>query len=343
MDAFDKSLLKLLEAEDLSFEEASAAMDEIMTGKVPPIRLAAWLTAIKIKGEKAAEIGGCASSMLRSAIKINPLDADAIDTCGTGGDSSGTFNISTAAAFVAAGAGVTVAKHGNRAVSGKAGSADVLEKLRVNISLDPAEAEKCLNSIGIVFLFAPNFHPAMRYAAQVRKELGFRTIFNILGPLCSPASVKRALIGVYDERLCRLMAESALQLGYKKILVVHGNDGLDEISICSTTTVCEIRSGGIIEYEFNPQHHGFELCARDAISGGGAEENAEIIRGILSGKIDGPRRDVTILNAAAAILASGKSENWNTAILMAKEAIVSGKALSKLDALADFSFRKSLS
>ncbi|HPN84722.1 MAG TPA: anthranilate phosphoribosyltransferase [Victivallales bacterium] len=337
-NAFDVSLQKLVEKKDLSYQESFDAMSVIMSGGAPAASLATWLTLMKSKGENSNEIGGCAAAMRAKSVKISCNDPNAVDTCGTGGDGCGTFNISTAAAIIASGAGITVAKHGNRAVSGKSGSADVLEKLGVNISISPEKAEKCLNSIGIAFLFAPNFHPAMKYAAPVRKELGFRTIFNILGPLCSPASVRKAIIGVYSEDLCRLVADAALKIGYEKALVLHSDDGLDEISLCSTTLICEIRNGQIIEYEFEPTHHGFNLCSRDDISGGNAEENAKIIQEILDPKKDdSPRRQIAVLNAAAAIFASKNSDKWDEAISLARRSINSGAASAKLDELRKFS------
>ncbi len=338
MDPFDFSIQKLMKHEDLSYQNAFDAMDLIMQGNIPPARLAAWLTLLKAKGEKAEEIAACASAMINKSLKIKCSDPNAVDTCGTGGDGGGTFNISTAAAIIASGAGITVAKHGNRAVSGKSGSADVLEKLGVNISIAPEMTETILNTIGIAFFFAPNFHPAMKYVSSVRKELGFRTILNILGPLCNPASIKKAIIGVYDKALCHIVANAALEIGYKKILVVHSDDGLDELSLGANTFICEIRNGAIIEYEFNPLHHGFNLCSRDELAGGTADENAKIILEILNPKSDNsPRCQIAILNAAAAILASEKTSKWDEAIFLAKESVLSGNASKKLDALRSFS------
>jgi len=337
VSVFDLSLEKLLSRKDLSYDEAFGAMSSIMGGDVPPARLAAFLSLLKSKGEKADEIGGCTAAMREKSIKIECHAPDAVDTCGTGGDGAGTFNISTAAAIIASGAGLTVAKHGNRSVSGRSGSADVLEKLGVDISMAPEKTEKCLGAVGIAFLFAPNFHPAMRHAGPVRKELGFRTIFNVLGPLCNPASVKRAVIGVYSESLCRLVADAALKLGYEKALVIHSEDGLDEISLCAPTLVCEIRNGEIIEYEFNPVHHGFALCSPAEISGGSAEDNARMILDILDpSQNDSPRRQISVLNAAAAIFASGRLAKWDEAISTAAESVSSGSAMRKLDALKNF-------
>ena len=341
MNIFDKTLEKLIHQEDLSYDEAYGAMISIMNGEVPPIRLAAWLTLLKVKGEKAPEISGSAAAMREKSLKIKANDKDTVDTCGTGGDCSGTFNVSTAAAIIASGAGLTVAKHGNRAVSGKCGSADVLEKIGVNINMTPENAEKCLNETGITFLFAPNFHPAMKYAAPVRKELGFRTIFNILGPLCNPAEVKKAVIGVYSRHLCKILAEAASKIGYEDLLVLHSDDGLDEISLSAPTFICEIRNGEIIEYEFNPVHHGFNLISSESFAGGDAEKNAKIILDILDPqKPDSPMRQMAILNASAAIFASKKTRNWDNAIESARESVSKGAALKKLTDWKNFCAQK---
>lgn len=332
MSVFDKSLEKLLQRENLSYDETYSAIIGIMNGEIAPVRLAAWLSLLKSKGESSDEISGAAAAMREKALQIKCFDNDAVDTCGTGGDGAGTFNVSTASAIIASGAGLTVAKHGNRAVSGKCGSADVLEKLGVNINMLPETAEKCLNQIGIAFLFAPNFHPAMKFAAPVRKELGFRTIFNILGPLCNPACVKKGVLGVYSQSLCKIVAEAAAKIGYEDLLVLHSEDGLDEISLSAPTFICEIRNGELIEYEFNPVHHGFSFSPPESFSGGDAEQNAKIILDILNPELSStPRRELAVINAAAAIFASKKTKNWDEAIRTANQAISNASALKKLN------------
>ena len=333
---FDKILKKLYAKEDLTFEEAEAAMEEIMSGNVSPIKLASWLTALKLKGESASEIGGSAATMNKYASKINCNDPNVIDIVGTGGDGAKTFNISTTSAFVAAGAGITVAKHGNRAVSSLSGAADVLSELGINLELTPAQMEQTLNTVGISFLFAPLLHPAMKHAMPVRKEMGTRTIFNILGPLCNPASTQRMTIGVYEKELCPLIAEAALKIGKEHILVVHGADGLDEITTTTTTHICEVRNGKIIEYDLNPEDFGIAKVAQNEIAGGTPAQNADLLRSILSGKEQGAKRDIVLINSASSMIVSGKTDNWKDAIALAAESIDSGKALEKLDQLIVF-------
>ncbi len=338
---FNNTLKKLYAKEDLTLQEAEAAMEEIMSGNVSAVKLSSWLTALKIKGESASEIGGCAAAMNNHASKINCEDPNVIDIVGTGGDGAKTFNISTTSAFVAAGAGITVAKHGNRAVSSLSGAADVLSELGINLELTPIQMEQTLNAVGISFLFAPLLHPAMKYAMPVRKELATRTIFNILGPLCNPASTKRMTIGVYSKPLCRLIAEAALQIGKEHILVVHGEDGLDEITTTTSTHICEVRNGKILEYDLNPEEYGIANVAQDEISGSTPAENANILRAILSGKQQGPKRDIVLINSASSMIVSGKTDNWKDALTLASESIDSGKALEKLNQLIVFT--KSLS
>jgi anthranilate phosphoribosyltransferase len=337
INMFNDTLKKLLNGASLSFEEAESAMEEIMTGQVSEIKLSSWLTALKLKGETADEIGGCAASMNNHSTKIYSADPEVVDIVGTGGDGAKTFNISTAAAFVAAGAGITVAKHGNRAVSSKSGAADVLTEHGINISISPLIMEKCLNDVGISFLFAQMLHPAMKYAMPVRKELGTRTIFNILGPLCNPAETKRMTIGVYSKHLCRLIAEAALKLNKKHILVVHGNDGLDEITTTTSTHICEVRNGEISEYDFDPETAGISLAKPEDIQGGTPSENAQLIRNILAGTLKGPARNIVVINAASSIIVSDKTTDWKEAANIANESIDSGKALAKLDALIECS------
>ena len=337
MNSFiDNSLEKLLASEDLTWNEAESSMSEIMSGKFSDIKLAAWLTALRMKGETYLEIAACASVMLERATKINTVDDNAVDIVGTGGDCKHTVNISTAAAIVAAASGLTVAKHGNKAVSSKSGSADVLSALGLNINLSPKNMELCLNKVGLSFLFAPLLHPAMKFAMPVRRQLGIRTIFNILGPLCNPAGIKRAVIGVYEPRLCRLMTEAAQNLGFKRLMVVYGNDGLDEISTTTTSTICELNNNEIHEYEFDPQHYGIAKASMKDLTGKEPEYNANIITETFSGWTKGPVKDIVIINAAAVLIVGGKTNSWLDAISIASETINTGKALKKLEEITSF-------
>lgn len=327
----------MLVGESLEFDESKAAMLEIMNGHTSAIKLASWLTALRMKGETSGEVGGCASAMNSCSVKLHCLDDKVIDTCGTGGDSVGTFNISTASAFIAAGAGVTVAKHGNRAVSSKSGSADILSEIGLNLDVPAETMEYCLNKIGIAFLFAPNLNPAMRHAMPVRIELGIRTIFNIIGPLCNPANAKRAVIGVYDKKLCRIMAGAAKSLDKEHVMIVHGGDGIDEITTTATTHICELRNGEIREYEFDPfKTLGIPRSSPSEILGKSPAENAKTLTDILSGDEKGPLRDIVVLNAAAAIMVSGKALKWDESFAMAEDSIVSGNAHAKLKSLVDY-------
>ena len=330
---FEECLKKILQGRDLTFNESEKSMDIIMSGDVSDIELASFLTALKLKGETADEIGGCAVSMLRHASKISAFDKNLVDIVGTGGDGANTFNISTTAAFVVAGAGVTVAKHGNVAVSSSSGSADVLRELGIKIDLTPEKMEDVLNSTNIAFLFAQKLHPAMKYAVPVRKTLKTRTIFNILGPLCNPANPKKMTIGVYSKELCFILAEAAKRIGKEHVLVVHGEDGLDEITTTRETAVCELRNGSISEYSISPEQFGMKIANFADIAGGGPAENAEILIDILTGKNSGSKRDIVILNAASAILTSGKADKWEDAISLANLAIDSGQAFAKLNEL----------
>ena len=337
MSYISVTLQKLLIGESLDFEESKAAMLEIMNGQASAIKLAAWLTALRMKGETSDEVGGCAAAMNSCSIKLHCLDDKVIDTCGTGGDSVGTFNISTAAAFIAAGAGVTVAKHGNRAVSSKSGSADILSEIGLNLNIPIETMEYCLNKIGIAFLFAPNLNPSMKHAMPVRIELGIRTVFNIIGPLCNPANAKRAVIGVYDKKLCPVMARAAKSLGKEHVMIVHGGDGIDEITTTTATHICELRNGEIREYEFDPDKTlGIPRRKPSEILGKSPVENAKTLTQILAGDEKGPIRDIVVLNAAAAIMVSGKAIEWNEAFALAEESIVSGNAHAKLKSLVDY-------
>ena len=332
---FDDSFKALLSGSSLSREEAESAMHQIMTGEVLPVKLAGWLVALRIKGETPAEIAGCAAAMRSQAIKLSESFPDAVDTCGTGGDGLHTINISTAAAFVASGAGVKVAKHGNKAVSSRSGSADVLESLGVNIAAPVESSAKCLREIGLAFLFAPSFHPAMKHAAPVRRELGIRTIFNILGPLSNPAGAKRAVLGVFSDQLCLKMAGAAKELGFERMLAVHGSDGLDEITLSGPTRICEIRDGEICDYLISPSDFGIPRAKTSELCGGSPAENAEQLKAILEGRLKGPKRDVVALNAAAAILVSDIAGSWQEAILKAEDSINSGAASEKLAKLVE--------
>lgn len=337
MSCISVTFQKLLIGESLGFEESREAMLEIMNGKTSEIRLAAWLTALRMKGETSDEIGGCAEAMNSCGIKLHCLDNKVIDTCGTGGDYSGTFNISTASAFIAAGAGVTVAKHGNRAVSSKSGSADILSEIGLNLNIPTETMEYCLNKIGIAFLFAPNLIPAMKHVMPVRVELGVRTVFNIIGPLCNPANAKRAVIGVYDKKLCSVMARAAKSIGKEHVMIVHGGDGIDEITTTTTTHICELRDGEIREYAFDPfKTLGIPRSTPSEILGKSPVENAKMLVKILAGDEKGPIRDIVVLNAAAAIIVSGKALKWEDAFAMAEESIVSGNARAKLKSLVDY-------
>lgn len=327
-----EAITKLVDKKDLTEAESEAVMGEMMSGQATPAQIASFLTALRIKGETVEEITGAARVMRNKATRINVNDPDVVDTCGTGGDRSHTFNISTTAAFVVAGAGVTVAKHGNRSVSSMCGSADVLKALGVNIDIPPERVEKCVNEIGIGFLFAPVHHPAMRYAIGPRQEIGIRTIFNILGPLTNPAGAASQVVGVYSSHLTELLAHVLLNLGAKHCFVVHGSDGLDEITITGETVVSEGYKGEVKTYKIRPGDFGLKTWTLEDIRGGIAEDNARIVSKILKGEW-GPRRDIVLLNAAAGIVASGRASDFNEAIRIAGESIDSGKALGKLEAL----------
>ncbi|VVC00168.1 Anthranilate phosphoribosyltransferase [uncultured archaeon] len=326
---FVQILTKLADAENLTAEEARAGMSEIMAGNVSPPGIASFLTALKMKGESAEEITAFAGVMRENMVKVKPPE-DCIDTCGTGGDGKGTFNVSTCAAFVAAGAWCIVAKHGNRAASGKCGSADVLECLGVRMALNAENAERQIACTGITFMFAPAFHPAMKNVGPVRKELGFRTVFNILGPLCNPASVKRQVIGVADAQSLEKVAGSLALLGPERALVVSSET--DEIGIGSDTIAIEVRGGKTNKSIIRPEDFGLKRQGIDALKVKDADESAKIILGVLSGG-KGPARDIVLLNAGAAIYVSGKALSVKDGVEMAKVSIDSGEALGKLERL----------
>ena len=327
-----KSILKLIEGRDLSRSEMGEAMREIMEGAATEAQIGAWITALRIKGETVEEITGAAEILRERCVRIRADEKSTVDLCGTGGDGAGTFNISTTAAFVAAGAGVLVAKHGNRAVSSSSGSADLLKALGVNTDIPPEIVEKCLKEIGIGFLFAPALHPAMKYAAGPRREVGVRSIFNILGPLSNPAGAKAQVVGVYKKELTSPVAHALRNLGACRVFVVHGLDGLDEITLASETQVSELSQGKIETYTIRPEDFGLARCAPEDMAGGSPDDNAGITRRILGGE-KGPRRDVSLLNAAAAIAAGGKVTDIREGMRLAGESIDSGEAMRKLEGL----------
>lgn len=332
--------------ESLSREEARAVMTEIFSGRATDVQIAALLVALRMKGETVEEIVGFAEA-IRGAAEPLPIHEDAnlavtgterdalVDTCGTGGDAAGTFNISTATAFVVAGAGVRVAKHGNRSMSSRCGSADVMEALGVKISLPSAVLAGCLEDVGMVFLFAPSMHSAMKYVQPARRELRMRTIFNLLGPLTNPAHASAQVVGVYSVELVEKLAEALSMLGLHRALVVHGLDGLDEITITGPTRVAEVREGNVRTYEVTPEEFGIKRARLEDISGGDANTNAAMIRDVLAGT-KSPRRDVVLLNAAAALVAAGKADHLGNALPLAVQSIDSGSATVKLEALVQF-------
>lgn len=330
--SFQESLKSVVSGNNLSEQEMVEAMARIMDGKVSDTKLAAFLTALRVKEETVPEIVGAARAMRAKAEKVKVKASPIVDTCGTGGDGADTFNISTAVAFVAAGAGVTVAKHGNRAVSSKSGSADVLKCLGVNIGASLTTVERCIEEVGVGFLFAPLMHQAMKYAAGVRKELGFRTLFNLLGPLANPANAHAQVLGVFDSRWVNPLAEVLRDLESRHAMVVHGFDGLDEITLTGETHISELKNGSVASYSLSPKEFGFSLCASEELKGGTPEENAEIIRGVLKGE-QGFKTDIVMLNAAAAIYVGGKAESIEKGILMAANSVSSGEANKKLDEL----------
>lgn len=328
------AIAKIVKNQDLTEVEMIEVMNEIMTGAASPGQIGAFITALRIKGETVDEITGAARVMRNKAAEIDVKGKKVVDTCGTGGDEAMTFNISTAAAFVAAGAGLTVAKHGNRSVSSRSGSADVLNALGVNIEAEIARVEECLQKIGIGFLFAPLLHGAMKYAAPVRKEIGIRTIFNILGPLTNPAGARCQVIGVYDDSLTDMLGKVLANLGSEHAFVVRGEDGLDEITLTTETKITELKDGKLRAYRIKPEDFGFKRCMPVDLKGGDPEQNAEIIRAVLKGK-KGPQQDIVLLNAAAAIVAGGAANSIGEGISCARGSIDSGRALGKLTKLVE--------
>ncbi|MBC7333684.1 MAG: anthranilate phosphoribosyltransferase [Actinobacteria bacterium] len=332
-------LEKVMKSENLTKHEAYESMKLIMDGKVNDCQIAAFLTALKMKGESIEEVSGFSWAMLEKANKVVTKHKTVVDTCGTGGDKKNTFNISTTSAFIAAGAGVVVAKHGNRSVSSLSGSADVLEELGVKIDLDCDKVGKCIDRIGIGFIFAPSAHKAMKYVAKARKEMGIKTVFNILGPITNPAMANGRVLGVFDEKLMDVMVHSLKNLGVKRAFVVYGLELLDELSVSESSLVSELNDGKVSRYVLNPSDLGFKKYSIEELRGGDAKENARILFNILSGNERGARRDCAVLNAAAAIVAGGKASNLSEAIGLAENSINSGRALDKLNRLIEFTNR----
>ncbi len=323
-------LQKVVNGASLTQSEAKDVMNEMMSGQASPVKIASFLTALRMKGESVEELIGFTEAMRAHATRVHhPLFTDAVDTCGTGGDGSNTFNISTAAAIVASAADVPVAKHGNRAASSKCGSADVLEALGIDIEFDAKSAERLFSKTGICFLFAPLFHTAMKHVMPIRRELGFRTFFNLLGPLSNPAGVTRQLLGVYDPKLTPVIAEVLSALGTKKALVVSSYDGLDEISIAGRTRVSELNQGNVVTYELDPEQVGLTAGKKEEMIGGDPATNAAIIRRILEGE-KSVARDVVVLNAGAVLYIADRVENIEEGVRMAERLIDQGKALQKL-------------
>lgn len=327
-------LQKLILRENLDESEVMEVMNRIMDGSATQAQIAGFLTALRSKGETVEEITGCARVMREKAERIHPAVEYCIDTCGTGGDGSNTFNISTAAAFVAAAGGTAVAKHGNRAMSSRSGSADVLEALGVNIMLAPEQVKACIEQAGIGFMFAQSFHKSMKHAAGARKELGIKTVFNILGPLTNPAGAKGQVLGVFDEKLTEIMASVLRNLGAERALVVHGMDGMDEISTAAFTKVTELKDGTVKTYYLNAANYGMAGPAGAELTGGDASENAGVIRSILAGE-RGPRRDIVLINAAAALYTGKCTDNLAEGVRLAADMIDTGKAGKKLDELVE--------
>lgn len=327
-----EAIVKIVDKQDLTYEEAYTVMNEIMSGQTSPTQNAAFLAALSTKSAKAetsAEIAGCAAAMREHA---TPVEApfDVLEIVGTGGDRAHSFNISSTAAMVAAAGGVKVAKHGNRAASSASGAADVLEALGVNLQQDPEKCRELLEKVGICFMFAQKYHTSMKYVGSIRKELGIRTVFNILGPLTNPANPSCMVLGVYDEYLLQPLAQVMAQLGVRRGMVVYGVDKLDEISTSCATKICEFRDGWYKTYEITPEQFGFERCEREDLKGGTPEENAQITRKILSGE-KGPKRDTVVLNAAACLYVSGKADDINHGVKMAEELIDNGSAQKILE------------
>ena len=335
-EAIEKIVLK----EDLTYDEAYQVMNEIMDGATTAVQNAAYLAALSTKSAKAEtidEISGSAQAMREHALAVKN-DFDLLDIVGTGGDHAGSINISTTAAFIIAATGIKVAKHGNRAASSKSGAADCLEALGINLNQPPDKCIELLDNINICFMFSPNYHASMKYVGPIRKELGIRTVFNILGPLTNPARPKRMLLGVYDEYLLEPIAHALMNLGVEHGLVIFGKDKLDEISMSASTAICEFHGTDLKKYDINPKNFGFTICNKSDIIGGTPEENAKVTIDILNGA-QGPKTDIVLINAGAAIYIGGKANSITDGIKLAKEMIYSGKALKKLEEFRQWSFK----
>ena len=326
-----ESIAKIVERIDLEEDEMAEVVEKMMEGVVTESQIGAFLLGLRMKGESISEITGAAKVMIDQSIKINTIHSNVVDLCGTGGDQQSTFNVSTVASLIAAGAGVAVAKHGNRSVSSQTGSADVLEELGVNINLSPKGSEACLNELGYVFLFAPVYHPAMKNVSKPRRDIGVRTIFNILGPITNPAGVKHQVLGVYSEVLLKSMAKVLRNLGCLRAMVVHGADSLDEITVTGKTQIAELKEGMVKSYQFDPTELNFKRRRLEELRGGDARENAQILTSIIKGEDREAKREISVLNAAAAILVSGMASDMNEAVELADESIDSKRALSKLN------------
>ncbi|MDR2532447.1 MAG: anthranilate phosphoribosyltransferase [Oscillospiraceae bacterium] len=324
-----EAIIALSKKQNLTYDTAEAVMNEIMSGEASPVQMSAYLTALSLKGETTDEITASAFGMRSHCVRLLH-DIDALEIVGTGGDHANTFNISTTAAIITAAAGIPVAKHGNRSASSKCGTADVLETLGVNINIPPEKSAELLKNIGICFMFAQNYHIAMKFVAPIRRELGIRTVFNIIGPLTNPAGAKMELMGVYDRALVEPLAQVMCNLGVRNAMVVHGEDGLDEISMSAPTFVCEVKDGWVKSYTITPEQFGFERCEQKELQGGDPTENAEILKALLSGKA-GAKRSAAVLNAAAAMFITGRYESIEAAVKVAEDVIDSGKALQKLN------------
>jgi len=333
-----EAIQRVVDGQSLAEPEAERVMTEIMEGQATPAQIGAYLTALRMKGETVDEITGSARAMRRKAVRVRTNDGLVVDTCGTGGDRRHTFNISTTAAFVVAGSGITVAKHGNRSVSSSSGSADVLKALGVTIELKPAQVEECLNEVGVGFLFAPLFHAAMQHAMGPRREIGVRTLFNLMGPLTNPADASIQVMGVYAPELTELIGQVLMKLGSRHCYVVHGEDGLDEITVTGRTKICEGKDGRIQCYQLDPKEVGIKRARLEELKGGDAEENAKITTAILKGE-KGPKRDIVLMNAAPALVACGKANTLKEAVKTAGTVIDSGAAWDKLTALKQCSRR----
>jgi anthranilate phosphoribosyltransferase len=332
-----ESVARLLEGQDLSRDDARGTMNEIMRGEATQAQIAGFVVALRAKGETADEIAGCAEAMREHVVRVRPEREDLVDVVGTGGDGADTYNISTAAALVAAGAGAGIAKHGNRAMSSATGAADVLEALGFRLDLEPERIARSIDELGFGFMFAQAHHPAMKHAAPVRRELATRTVFNVLGPLTNPAGARALMLGVYSPELMRTLAHALAQLGTARAYVVHGAGGIDELSPCGVNLVCEVEDGAVREYTLDPLDLGIDRCDPEELTGGDPPTNAQALRDVLTGVDDGGHRSAVILNAAGGIAAAGHAEDLREGIERATDAIDSGAAVARLDALVAFS------